>query len=654
MEMCRYANEGNDKYTGGHMLFKTSCLLALLFCLCLLLNKSYGQSCTGSLGDPIINVDFGSGQPVLSANTYSYLTDYQYSAGQIEDGYYSIKNSTVGDHPEGWWQTGDHTSTDGTGYMMVINATKQIGKTEFFRQTITGLCPGTTYEFGAWVLNLLIPLNGIKPNITFTIQTASGSKSIGTGDLSNGDPEWHQHALLFTTPPGSGTAILIMTNSAPGGGGNDIAIDDITFRACGPIITSAFATTSSLSVDACEGESLSYQLSSKAGPGYSDPVYQWQKNTSGNWVDIPGATTLSYTAVFPSAVPGTYQFRITTAERINFANSSCRSASNTLIVNVNSPPAKVIIGPNAVCEGQPISFSSTSGDTYSWTGPNGFKWNQQTVTINSAKLSDAGPYTVVVTRANCSTTITNDVTVTPKVTAQVSADAAICIGDAVQLQASGGTSYVWTPAAGLSNPNIANPIASPASDTKYTVKVIGANDCFDTAPVMVSVTQRPVATAGKDIIIYEGQSVTLDGAAVGKTHFWTPSTSLSSDTALHAIASPTEDITYTLHSVSGAPCNFDATDQVFIRVYQKVIIPNTFTPNNDGVNDTWNVKALSTYPTADTQIFDRQGFKVFQTTGYAKPWDGTFAGKPLPAAAYYYKIDLKNGQIMSGWVTVLR
>jgi gliding motility-associated-like protein len=85
-----------------------------------------------------------------------------------------------------------------------------------------------------------------------------------------------------------------------------------------------------------------------------------------------------------------------------------------------------------------------------------------------------------------------------------------------------------------------------------------------------------------------------------------------------------------------------------------VVVPNTFTPNNDGINDTWNIEALETYPLSITQVFNRYGTLIFQSIGYGKPWDGRQNGKPVPEGTYYYKIDLKNGQIFSGWLAILR
>lgn len=83
-------------------------------------------------------------------------------------------------------------------------------------------------------------------------------------------------------------------------------------------------------------------------------------------------------------------------------------------------------------------------------------------------------------------------------------------------------------------------------------------------------------------------------------------------------------------------------------------IPNTFTPNGDGINDYWNIPGLDTYPNAKVNIFNRYGTPVFQSIGYAKPFDGTSNGKPLPVGVYYYIITLKKGDVLSGNVTIIR
>lgn len=86
-----------------------------------------------------------------------------------------------------------------------------------------------------------------------------------------------------------------------------------------------------------------------------------------------------------------------------------------------------------------------------------------------------------------------------------------------------------------------------------------------------------------------------------------------------------------------------------------VVIPNTFTPNGDGINDFWDISALVSYPSCTVDIYNRYGVLVFRSVGYPRPWDGTSGGKSLPIGTYYYIIDLNNGKKpYDGSVTIIR
>ena len=86
-----------------------------------------------------------------------------------------------------------------------------------------------------------------------------------------------------------------------------------------------------------------------------------------------------------------------------------------------------------------------------------------------------------------------------------------------------------------------------------------------------------------------------------------------------------------------------------------VDIANAFTPNGDGINDYWVINGISNYPATIVQVFTRNGQNVFESNGYAKPFDGTYSGKRLPAGVYYYIINLRsNCNLLSGSLTIIR
>jgi len=84
-------------------------------------------------------------------------------------------------------------------------------------------------------------------------------------------------------------------------------------------------------------------------------------------------------------------------------------------------------------------------------------------------------------------------------------------------------------------------------------------------------------------------------------------------------------------------------------------IPTVFSPNGDGVNDAWRLKGAEGFPELSVEIYNRWGSLVFSSVGYPEAWDGTRNGKNLPTAAYYYIIDLINGEEpLTGTVTIVR
>ena len=358
------------------------------------------QLCTGSLGDPVVNVTFGSGG---SNSGYTATNAYIYTSSSCpNDGYYTITNSTVACFGNSWHTVlSDHT---GNGAFMLVNATITPG--DFLVTTVSDLCPNTTYEFAAWLMNVVSRFGEIKPNITFSIETTGGIvlRQFSTGDIpETSSPVWKQYGFYFTTPASNGGIVLRMKNNAPGGVGNDIALDDITFRPCGPVITSAIQNNPD-TVHICEDNTNLYTLTSTVSSAYISPLYQWQVSTDlGNsWKDIPGANSANYLR-HPTMTAGIYWYRLAINEQSTTGIAGCRIASNYVVINVHTKP-----------------------------------------------IVDAG------------------------------ADRTIFTGEEATLQgnvAGEAPVYYWGPPDNLSDINILDPVASPASEKKYTLYATSAFGC---------------------------------------------------------------------------------------------------------------------------------------------------------------------------------
>ncbi|WP_162426864.1 NHL repeat-containing protein [Pontibacter pudoricolor] len=219
---------------------------------------------------------------------------------------------------------------------------------------------------------------------------------------------------------------------------------------------------------------------------------QLQASGGTNYIWSP-ATGLSATNVAnPVASPTT-----TTTYTVTVTNADGCTDTDEVIVKVNDKPAATInaAGETTFCQGGSVVLTATPGTdyTYQWL-KNGTPINQETAHTYTA--TTAGDYSVIVENAGgCSvTSAIVKVNVAAAVTASAGTDKEICAGSNVQLQATGGTSYSWSPATGLSATNVANPEASPTTTTTYTVTVSNASGCSATDQVVVKVTANPTAT----------------------------------------------------------------------------------------------------------------------------------------------------------------
>ena len=197
--------------------------IAALFFGIILSTSTQAQLCTGSLGDAVVNITFGTGPgpgPALPGR----IDGYNFVSRDCpDDGNYTIINSTSSCFGNSWHSLQqDHTPGDIDGRMMLVNAS--LGAGVFYVDTVRGLCANTTYEFSAWVVNVLLTsaCNGIgtDPNLSFNIETPSGTVlgTYSTGNIpETASPEWKQYGLFFTTPINTNDVVIRLNNNAPGG-----------------------------------------------------------------------------------------------------------------------------------------------------------------------------------------------------------------------------------------------------------------------------------------------------------------------------------------------------------------------------------------------------------------------------------------------------
>lgn len=244
--------------------------------------------------------------------------------------------------------------------------------------------------------------------------------------------------------------------------------------------------------------------------------------------------------------------------------NSCMN-TDTIVVFVNPQPTVSAGNDTSICFGDTTQLLATGAVSYSWSPSTGLSCTNCANPF--AYPATTTTYTVIGTDANgCKDTNTVKVTVNALPNISAGSNKQICIGDSVQLNGTGGVSYIWTPATGLSCTGCNNPYAKPTTTTVYTISGTDINGCSDTAQVQVTVNPLPTVSAGADKQVCVGYSTTLT-ATGATTYAWTPSTGLSCTNCASPTASPTTTTTYIVTGTDGNTCS--NKDTVVVTIYSQ-------------------------------------------------------------------------------------
>lgn len=254
------------------------------------------------------------------------------------------------------------------------------------------------------------------------------------------------------------------------------------------------------------------------------------------------------------------------------------------------------------------------------------------------------------------------------ITVALNATDTSCAGDTILLQASGASVYSWQPASLVSDPAGDTVISSPTSTTTYTVIGKDSLGCFsDTASMVVYVAQYPTVQISDSAVTVtagsEYQIQTIGSADIVRWQ-WQPLDNLSCSNCAQPVVKPKATQKYTVNVQNIAGCS--AEDNITIIVLckdQNLFIPNTFSPNNDGMNDYFYPRGRGLVTMKSFRIFNRWGTLIFERHNFppnqqSYGWDGKYNGSVLPADVYVFiaEVTCDNGTVISskGNVTLLR
>jgi len=344
-----------------------------------------------------------------------------------------------------------------------------------------------------------------------------------------------------------------------------------------------------------------------------------------------------------------------TTSYVVYANSGLCTDIDTVTVTVLPTPSLGIeTSASIICVGDSVTLLATGADSYVWSTDMGINLSCDTCSSIEAILLGSTNFTVTGSLGNCSNSVNSTIVVVPVVVASITGDRTLCLGDTVQITASGGSIYNWSTGDSTAVVNF-----SVSENTVVTVEVSNGI-CSDTTTAEFLVYPLPTVDAGLDTTIQFGASAQIE-ASSNATGTWYPGIHLSCDDCLDPIADPPSTETYCLTVVNEYGCA--ASDCIIITVdtlCADVFIPNVFAPDAGGHNENNCFKLYGTecIVSMALTVYNRWGEKVFESSRPGDCWDGNFNGKPLNTGVYVYYLEaeLITGESLSkqGNLTLMR
>lgn len=291
-----------------------------------------------------------------------------------------------------------------------------------------------------------------------------------------------------------------------------------------------------------------------------------------------------------------------------------------------------------------------------WTPSIGLDNPQSTSPIASPDVSTN--YVATIEQNGCVYSDTIRIVVTESGSIQLNSSATICPNEALQLEVSGANSnaiYQWSPSAGLSCTDCPSPILRPAAlgnatqQLSYTVTVSEPNACTATLQTLVQVLPLPTVSVGADVLLRVGESANVLATGSFESIEWSPQENVSDAFSTATLASAERTIELKALVMGQNGCTAADSLLLIYRSCNDITMPSAFSPNDDGVNDTYSIPQQGFDELFRFAIYDRWGRLVFESNDFGKKWDGKYKGMHLPVGVYVYSIELLCDQESSAF-----
>jgi len=318
-------------------------------------------------------------------------------------------------------------------------------------------------------------------------------------------------------------------------------------------VLTAYLNASTTTV--CEGAPVTFQNQSNGGVSFT-------------WHFGDGTTQNSVNATHTYNTPGTYNVMLIASDPQNCVVNDTAFVT----ITVNPKPIASVVPVTPICPTTSVQLTASGGVNYQWLPAPGLPTSGYNIANPTVTPPQTTTYTVIASN-NCG--LDTALVTVPVIdfSVEISDTDTICIGNTTQLQSSGGISYSWSPATGLSNPNIPNPVAQPMVSTIYVVTVQNPDGCVLKDSVYIQVDNPSQTDAGPDTLICLGDQIQLN--VVGATHFtWTPPTYLNNPNISNPICKPETDIQYIIAGKNACGFSYD-TLQINVKTINPISGPDT-------------------------------------------------------------------------------